>query len=1077
MSSENRLWYESIPTFLNQEPRTLDSFNSNEKFEDDKFVPCVNSLIDPSVYKRIVDNYISEPNNKLYQDDKEDADLLNSITVWMRISDLYPDYDLFPSELHCDSFEQGSIGDCYFVDMISLISNYGELLTRLFPIKKNKHGYYEVILFINGWKRVIIDDYIPIITQNDFKPLTCLSKKYGNCFYNILIEKAWAKVNKNYYNIIGGGSHNSLLVLTGYQGKKIYFNNNITDARKNEILEDMKDGINRHGHLYGVNTKGHAYSLLKLETICVNNNNYQVLQIRNPWGSIGEKHFLKGNQNLMTLFQGKKAIVEDELMPKFEQFNRSPDTGIFYISKNYFFQLFESYSKCYHMFNSSITEFLLKFTLTNLNRKYFMFKLQVENENSLVQINLTKHFFNSDGKMKFNYYQPEIKMKPFVSDEINKKIPPGVYFIEWHYNFIGAPEEILFWICYQGNVKLDFLGISNISQMNYNYFNFISNEGLILQKNSYKLSEKLGETYQRKAKMYDFIKNVLHLDINQEEEDRGYTVSYQENENVSFTFIVDREDSTRVRFLSQNLDFPEYIFEGGASRRSRILGEGNIYSGNNLVYHGQINYNLFPQSVQENNNNRLIIDVVAKRFKLSQELNEEEFLNLNVRRSGPFEGQIMKSTHSHALTKCITPNRRGWICDHCNKHFDNRRYSFYCSECDFDFCSENCSNPNQKCREREPHYDEAFQFKSLQHKDPLVKMKILGRNQHFKCFSCLKNIPLENTIYYCTRCDFRLCQDCQINETKGEKWQFHSSWHEHPLTFCKTKGYQKNEERKTNKDKVEILEDSDYFFTCNHCGVEYSRKKDSFYCTACDFYICMKCYKNYFFFNDREVENAINIRMGNREVYPIYCRCFLNDENIKTVNCKKCNVELNLSDWTYYCSNCNSNFCNNCHLFHKVIFENDILIFDGFFENNIKNGFGITYKNNNKINFSGNWENGLFKLMKDIPHSHPMIRNNFNEDTQCDICYNLCDPFDTGISCNQCNLDICDNCIIKINRKILEFPNCVIKIIRFTDDNYHKCDYCKEQKRYTFFTLRRINERTIYYRCRHCFLKSFHKNK
>ena len=160
-----------------------------------------------------------------------------------------------------------------------------------------------------------------------------------------------------------------------------------------------------------------------------------------------------------------------------------------------------------------------------------------------------------------------------------------------------------------------------------------------------------------------------------------------------------------------------------------------------------------------------------------------------------------------------------------------------------------------------------------------------------------------------------------------------------------------------------------------------------------------------------------------------------------------------------------------------MIFENDILIFDGFFENNIKNGFGITYKNNNKINFSGNWENGLFKLMKDIPHSHPMIRNNFNEDTQCDICYNLCDHFDTGISCNQCNLDICDNCIIKINRKLLEFPNCVIKIIRFTDDNYHKCDYCKEQKRYTFFTLRRINERTIYYRCRHCFLKSFHKNK
>ena len=31
----------------------------------------------------------------------------------------------------------------------------------------------------------------------------------------MLLEKAWAKVNKNYYNICVGLSKNSLLVLTG----------------------------------------------------------------------------------------------------------------------------------------------------------------------------------------------------------------------------------------------------------------------------------------------------------------------------------------------------------------------------------------------------------------------------------------------------------------------------------------------------------------------------------------------------------------------------------------------------------------------------------------------------------------------------------------------------------------------------------------------------------------------------------------------------------------------------------------------------------------------------------------------
>ena len=50
----------------------------------------------------------------------------------------------------------------------------------------------------------------------------------------------------------------------------------------------------------------------------------------------------------------------------------------------------------------------------------------------------------------------------------------------------------------------------------------------------------------------------------------------------------------KTKFLSQNLDFQKYTFEGNAAFYRKILNNDNIYEGNNLVYTGQINLNLFP---------------------------------------------------------------------------------------------------------------------------------------------------------------------------------------------------------------------------------------------------------------------------------------------------------------------------------------------------------------------------------------------------------------------------------------------------------------------------------------------------
>lgn len=309
-------WYKSLPTFNNQLPRVFENFVNNEKFEDEEFPPCNDSLITDERHNDVLQN-----------GDQEDIDFANTlkgIKVWKRISELeeFSRYELFPPELNIDNFTQGNIGDCYFISMIAIVSKYGDLITRLFPIPKNTYGYYEVILFINGWKRVIIDDQIPFV--NNFQPLSCISKQ--KCFYNILLEKAWAKVNNMYYNIWGGLCYYSLTALTGFKAEFIPFNHIMDISEKYNILSKIYNGINIEGQLFGVDTHKHAYSLIDIKLNNINKKYYFVLKVRNPLGIIGEdlaKNLKRKNkQHIINEFfdyingeyQIKKKVLKDLLI-------------------------------------------------------------------------------------------------------------------------------------------------------------------------------------------------------------------------------------------------------------------------------------------------------------------------------------------------------------------------------------------------------------------------------------------------------------------------------------------------------------------------------------------------------------------------------------------------------------------------------------------------------------------------------------------------------------------------------------------------------------------------------------------
>ena len=1122
-------WYKSIPTFHDQKPCSLENFDKNNKFEDDDFKPSQESFVVPEKIKTIVD--------------KQELQLAKTNIKWKRISDFedFDKYDLFPPELNCDNFEQGFFGDCYFLSMVALISNYGDLLKRLFPIGKNPFGYYEVLLFINGWKRVIIDDYIPYYTREDkIYYLTSQSKKYENCFYHMLLEKAWAKVNKMYFNINGGLPINALTVLTGFKSECLNLKI-LKEDEKKDILDKIKNGINKDGFIFGVSTENHSYSLLDVEKTKL--DDVYIIKVRNPHGIIGGNLAKNLNDakktNLLKMFFNKvkedeytpkkRYFVEHELESRFENFTFPEDTGIFYISSTYFFDFFYSCYTCYNMFGAFVIEYSFNFfnffpkSEIDLKKKFYNFKVKAKS-NSVVQFNLTNHTRDHLGRMEFHSNMYEIYINGKRLKNFNKLEAKKEYFICWNYEHKVPKDDILFWIPFKGNIEVEFLGLSEYKKTKDD--GVYIKKGFILNINKYKVTEKLGEYYRRRAEMVDLVEKGFGKKLISDVEEKGFNFEYIEDydDTVAITYITNVDDPNDRDILSQNLVNRNLIFKGKNAFRRRIIGESEILikEGNNYTkqYKGLCYYNLFNQYPHEENKNNILIEkLLKKRLNLACGKKEERYLRI-ISLKGPFAGQKKFECHTnnHYLSNLLT-DRKMIICNCCEEKINSNSFSFFCSECNFSHCEKiSCRQYRNKIKKKDnfcsPYAN--YLIKTKQHNHRLIKCIIEEPNNVHRCFNCLKKLSELEKIYYCTSCDFRLCEKCEINEKCGKPWQFHCCWHEHPLTLCNTEGRKnikdnneikerkkkeeekeeeeedflekevysagktiqsgvtqtmviteddldKNKENNKPKDKSYLVlkekidyykgpSDEDFYFRCNHCGTQYLRTNEVLYCTICDFYICIKCQINYSQYIGREEENIVPTSYINGEVLPVKCRCFIGSEKTTESKCL-CGKKLKLENWNYYCSFCDGFFCDECYSEHRVLFKNNISIFDGNVSGNCY--FGNCYKRNNEFNYSGTWENNINEELAEIPHlkSHKNSykKINFNDEAFCDICSRKCNLYDEGYSCSKCGMNICINCVIDINIRHLKTEKHEHKLNIDKCTKETECTICEKTKKGIFF--------------------------
>ena len=198
--------------YLNQEYPSQE-----DQFTDDLFPPNETSLLGKNI----------EEKNSQENEIKEKDKILSSEIEWKRSKKILFEPHLFEGEININNISTGIIINSYFLSAIDALCKYPHLISKIFITREYNKDYcfFELLLFIDGeFQIVYLDDYFPCIKGTSVPYFT---KPTTFELWLMLLEKAWAKVNGGYGNILVGNSSEVFRFLTGFCSEQI--NNNLID--------------------------------------------------------------------------------------------------------------------------------------------------------------------------------------------------------------------------------------------------------------------------------------------------------------------------------------------------------------------------------------------------------------------------------------------------------------------------------------------------------------------------------------------------------------------------------------------------------------------------------------------------------------------------------------------------------------------------------------------------------------------------------------------------------------------------------------------------------------------------------
>ena len=264
-----------IQSLQNQKYDTI--ISSRQKFTDNLFPPSNESI-----------NFKKEEAKPLPRFLQSRVQTKPSATVeykWYRISQIMRNYNLIKynengEENLIDDVLQGALGDCYYLCALSALSEFKNRIINIFHTTEiNEFGCYRIRCYVHGEEiELVLDDYFPCLGSENAPQLAFSSVEVqDNNIWPLLLEKAWAKVNKNYNNIIDGTVGQAFQFLTP-AGIDVHFHSDVNleifnhikqaDDRKFIICCDIseKPGSKTIAALSSMGlVSNHAYSIISVQ--------------------------------------------------------------------------------------------------------------------------------------------------------------------------------------------------------------------------------------------------------------------------------------------------------------------------------------------------------------------------------------------------------------------------------------------------------------------------------------------------------------------------------------------------------------------------------------------------------------------------------------------------------------------------------------------------------------------------------------------------------------------------------------------------------------------------------------------
>ena len=305
--------------------RTFSEQNPSRDFVDELFPPTFESLFSS---KKEVVNYEAPIIPKFLKDKKKL--LLSQFALsqkdgrysWAKLSEVRDTSKLNvlkDNKNLKDDVVQGELGDCYFLSACASLAENSQNIKNIITNSKINDGFFEVNVYIHGEPvKILVDDSFPVANASKIA-FAGINEKSGN-IWPMLFEKAWAKCNKSYEDIIPGNSADAIQFLTPAP-YDTYFHTQEISASLFKTIQDASDKNHiiladitetKNTNLDTLSKMGlitnHAYSVIGTAVLKKpNGNEIQLLKMKNIWGTnewIGDW----SDQSLKWTQEFKKAV-------------------------------------------------------------------------------------------------------------------------------------------------------------------------------------------------------------------------------------------------------------------------------------------------------------------------------------------------------------------------------------------------------------------------------------------------------------------------------------------------------------------------------------------------------------------------------------------------------------------------------------------------------------------------------------------------------------------------------------------------------------------------------------------------